>query len=152
LIPWIAAQAVAPLSLAEAERLALDYDAGMRAAQAQTRALQAQAVDEGQLPDPQLSLGATSLPVDSFSRTAEPMTQMTLGVSQASPPGATLRHRVARGEHQASAAQAATAARERELLRELRSAYLELSYQEAALDVIAETRGLFVDILAVTQS
>lgn len=152
LIPWIAVQAAAPLSLAEAERLALDYDAGIRAAQAQTRALRAQAVAEGQLPDPQLSLGAMSLPVDSFSRTAEPMTQMTLGVSQAIPPGATLRHRVARGEHQASAAQAAAAARERELLRELRSAYLELSYQEAALGVIAETRGLFADILAVTQS
>jgi outer membrane protein TolC len=152
LIPWIGAPAAGPLTLAEAERLALDYDAGVRAAQAQTRALQEQAVADGQLPDPQLSLGAMSLPADSFSRTAEPMTQMTVGVSQAIPPGATLRHRVARGRYQAGAAEAAAALRERELLRDVRSAYLELGYQEAALGVIGETRELFADIVAVTQS
>lgn len=140
------------LSLAEAERRALDHDAGIRAAQAEAQALREQAVADGQLPDPSLSLGVMSLPVDSFSRREEEMTQLSVGVSQAFPPGATLRHQSARTGHLAEAADAGTRTRRLELLRDTRVAYLELAYQDAALQLIAATRTQFDDILAVTDS
>lgn len=140
------------LHLAEAERRALDQDAGIRAAQAEAQALREQAVADGQLPDPSLSLGVMSLPVDSFSRSEEDMTQLSVGVSQAFPPGSTLRHQSMRTGHLAVAADAGTQARRLELLRDTRLAYLELAYQDAALQLIEATRTQFDDILAVTGS
>ena len=141
-----------PLPLAEAERRALDYDAGIRAGQSEAQALREQAVSDGQLPDPALTLGAMSLPVDSFNRRDESMTQLVVGVAQSFPPGATLKHQAERTTHRATAADAETAARERGLLRDVRMAYLELGYQEAALAQIAATRKAFDDILAITES
>lgn len=144
--------AAEPLSLAEAERRALEYDAGIRAAQSEAQALREQAVSDGQLSDPALTLGVTDLPVDSLSRRADSATQLTVGVVQAFPPGATLEHQSARTVHMADAADAESAARERGVLRDVRVAYLELGYQEAALTQIAATRKVFDDILAITQS
>lgn len=141
-----------PLPLAEAERRALDYDAGIRASQSEAQALREQAVADGQLPDPSLTLGAMSLPVDSFSRSAEPMTQLSVGVAQSFPPGATLEYQSARTTHMADAADAERAARARGLLRDVRVAYLELGYQQAALAQIAATRAVFDDILAIANS
>ena len=79
------------LALAVVERLALAHDAGLSLTQAEARALREQAIADGQLPDPALSLGVMSLPVDSFDRRAEGMTQLSVGISQAFPPGATRR-------------------------------------------------------------
>lgn len=140
------------LPLAEAERRALAHDAGLRAAQAEAQALRELAVADGQLPDPSLSLGVMSLPVDSFSRRDEEMSQLSVGVSQAFPPGATLRHQAARTGHLAEAADAGTLARRLELLRDTRVAWLELAYQDAALRLIEAERTRFDDILAVTES
>ncbi len=141
-----------PLSLAAAERRALEYDAGIRASQSEARALRDQAVSDGQLPDPALTLGVADLPVDSFSRRADPMTQLSVGVAQAFPPGATLEHQSARTTHMAEAADAETALRMRGLLRDVRMAYLELGYQQAALAQIAATRAVFDAILASTHA
>ncbi|MFN2309691.1 MAG: TolC family protein [Gammaproteobacteria bacterium] len=140
------------LSLVEAERRALDADAGIRAAQATAQALREQAVAAGQLPDPTVSLGVMNLPADSFDRREVDMTQLSVGVSQAFPPGATLQHRSARTGHLAAAAEAGTQARRHELLRETRLAYLELAYQDAAVQLIAATRSQFDDLLAVTEA
>ncbi|MBI5041700.1 MAG: TolC family protein [Gammaproteobacteria bacterium] len=152
LFSWANVQAQTPLTLAEAERLALANDVAVRESQAQAQALREQAVADGQLPDPALTLGAMSLPVDTLSRSTEPMTQLSVGISQAFPPGATLEHQAARTTHMAGAADAEAAARERGLLRDVREAYLELGYQSAALQVLADTRRVLVDIVAVTKS
>jgi outer membrane protein TolC len=140
------------LALAVVERLALAHDAGLSLTQAEARALREQAIADGQLPDPALSLGVMSLPVDSFDRRAEGMTQLSVGISQAFPPGATRRHQAARTGHLVTAAEAGGGARQLEVLREVRLAWLELAYQDAALELILATRDRFEDVLAVTQS
>lgn len=140
------------LGLAEAERRALDHDAGLSMARSEARALREQAVADGQLPDPALSLGVMSLPVDSFDRREEGMTQLTVGISQAFPPGATRRHQAARTGHQASAADAGADARRLEVLRETRLAWLELAYQEAALELLRATQARFEGILEVSRA
>jgi outer membrane protein TolC len=152
LFSWAGAQAQIPLTLAEAERLALGSAAEVRESQAQAQALREQAVADGQLPDPALTLGAESVPVDSFSRSEESMTQLKVGVSQAFPPGATLVYQAARTMHLARAADAEAAARQRSLVRDVREAYLELGYQQAALGVLADTRQVLTDIATITKS
>jgi outer membrane protein TolC len=152
LLSSAALQAQTPLTLAEAERLALTNAVEVRESQAQARALREQAVADGQLPDPALTFGAVSLPVDSFSRSEEQMAQLTVGVSQAFPPGATLKHQAARTTQLAGAADAEAAARERGLIRDVRAAYLEFGYQQAALHVLADTQRVFMDIVTVTKS
>ncbi len=152
LFSWANVQAQTPLTLAEAERLALANAVEVRESQAQAQALREQAIADGQLPDPALTLGAESLPVDSFSRSEESMTQLKVGVSQAFPPGATLKHQAARTTQLAGAADAEAAARERGLIRDVREAYLEFGYQQAALRVLVETRRVLVDIVDVTKS
>ncbi len=147
-----ALHAQSPLTLAEAERLALSRAVEVEQAQLQAQALRDQSVADGQLPDPALSLGVMSLPVDSFSRSAEPMTQLSVGVSQAFPPGATLAHQAARTGHLASAEDALALLRAREIRRDVREAYLEYGYQQAALAVVGETQGVLADILAVSKS
>lgn len=142
----------AKLSLAEAERRALEYDAGVRAVQSEARAKREEAIAEGQLPDPALTIGAEAVPVDSWSLTAEDMTQVVVGVSQAFPPGDTLRHQSARATRLAEAADAEAAARAREVLRDVRMAWLELAYQDAALAQLGVTTKTFDDIVGITKS
>lgn len=148
----VSAQDGPTLDLVVVERLALERDAGLSMVRAEARALREQAVADGQLPDPALTLGVMSLPVDSLDRREEGMTQLSVGISQAFPPGATRQHRAARTDHLAAAADAGAAARRLEVLREARLAWLELVYQEAALALTLSTRALLDDLLVVTRS
>ncbi len=150
--PTLLAQEGPWLDLAAAERLALEQDAGLSVTRAEARALREQAVADGQLPDPALSLGLMNLPVDSLDRREEGMTQLTVGIRQSFPPGATRQHQAARTGHQATAADAGTAVRRLEVLRETRLAWLELAYQQAALELLRITHSRFNDILDVTHS
>lgn len=155
MLPWLTSPAVvvaATLTLAEAERLALLHDVSAPEMQAQGRALREQAVADAQLPDPSLSLGVMSLPVDSFSRTAEPMTQTTVGVTQAIPAGDSLKYQAERSTNLAVANDAEAEARRRAVLRDVRSAYLELQYQAGALAVIADSQQKFSELVDITKS
>jgi outer membrane protein TolC len=151
--PALQAEEADPLlDLVVAERLALEQDAGLSRVQAEARALREQAVADGQLPDPALTLGVMNLPVDSLDRREEGMSQLSVGIRQAFPPGATLQHQAARTGHQATAADIGAAARRLEVLRDTRLAWLELGYQEAALELVRATRTRFDDILDVTRT
>ena len=57
----------AELSLADAERLALEADPAVIASQSRALALQEQAIADGQLPDPKLTVGVWNVPLDDFS-------------------------------------------------------------------------------------
>ena len=150
--PALQAQEGILLDLAGAERLALEQDAGLPRARAEAQALREQAVADGQLPDPALTLGVMNLPVDSLDRREEGMSQLSVGIRQAFPPGATRQHQAARTGHQATAADAGAAARRLEVLRDTRLAWLALGYQEAALALVSTTRSRFDDILDVTRT
>ena len=142
----------ADLSLAEAERRALEYDAGVRAVQSEAQAMREQAVADGQLPDPALTVGAMNVPVDSWSMTEDGMTQLSVGIAQSFPPGATLRHQSERAMRLAGAADAEASARRREVLRDVRMVWLEVAYRDAALAQIDATTAVFDDVLAITKS
>lgn len=81
------AGAPAPLGLGDAARLATTRQPFLEAQAAAVEAADATAVAAAQWPDPKLRLGLASLPTDSFSFVQEPMTQLTVGVSQTVPGG-----------------------------------------------------------------
>jgi outer membrane protein TolC len=127
----------APLTLADAERLAVERDAVLRQLASESLAMRERAVSEGQLMDPKLRLGAVNVPVDSFSLDAEDMTMLELGVSQEFPAGGTRTLARRRMEQSAVAAEAVAADRKLLVQREVRRAWTELGYLARARELLA---------------
>ncbi len=144
-------QVSAALTLTEAERIALGDDPAVAASQARSQALREESVAAGQLPDPKLKAGLFNLPLDDFDIDREPTTQLRLGLQQAFPRGATLKHRQRQAEWKATSEQARSEDESRKLLREVRTNFLELYYQLGAERVVNNTRALFEQLVDITQ-
>ena len=142
----------AALTLAEAEQIARGDDPAVAASQAHTQALREDAIAAGQLPDPKLKAGLSNMPLDNLDIDLEPMTQVILGVEQAFPRGATLKHRQRQVEWKAASEQAKADDESRKLVREVRSNFLELYYQLEAERVVINTRALFAQLVDITQA
>lgn len=145
-------ESTTPLTLAEAERLALESDPLARRYDAQAQAYAEQAVAEGQLPDPSLTLGVQNLPTRSFNATQEDMTMLQLGVRQMFPPGATLQQRAAQTGALSEAETARAEEQKRKLLYELRVSWLEWVYQTRAIETVQNSRKLFQQLVDVAQA
>ena len=134
--PWAAG-----LSLADAERLAIERDAVLRQLESESFAMRERAVAEGQLMDPKMRFGAVNVPVDSFSLDAEDMTMLEVGVSQEFQPGRSRELARRRMEQSAAAAEATAGDRRRTVQREVRRAWVELAYLARARELIASQVG-----------
>ncbi|MEO5573115.1 MAG: TolC family protein [Gammaproteobacteria bacterium] len=141
-----------PLSLAEAEQLALSNDPLLTRFGALASAYQERAVADAQLPDPQLSLGLQDIPIDSFSLTDDEFTELGIGVQQTFPAGDTLKHRGNQATAMAGAEQARMAEEERRALREVRNSWLEVYYQTGAVKLLRQNQKLFSQLVEITQS
>lgn len=146
------AQHNTPLTLAEAEQLALDQEPGHAAMLAQASALEDQAVAAGQLPDPTLRAGLANYPISSGGFSTEGMTQAQLGLRQNFPAG---KSRVFSTQHYESLALGmgeSARARSRDVLTQTRRAWLEAYYWQRARDIVTESRPFFGDLVEVTRS
>lgn len=90
------------LSLAQAVALAIAQDPWQSGSRHTEQALADEAVAAGTLPDPKLSLSAGNLPIDTFDLRQEPMTQLSVGISQTFPRGSS--RAIARAQKQLLAA------------------------------------------------
>jgi outer membrane protein TolC len=131
------AAGAAGVSLADAERVAIERDSVLRQLEAEAFAMRERAIAEGQLMDPKLRFGAVNVPVDSFSLDAEDMTMLELGVSQEFPGGRTRELARQRMEESAAATEAVAADRRLVVRREVRRAWTELGYIARARDLLA---------------
>lgn len=131
-----AAVRAADLTLAEAERVALEHDAMTREMRAQGQAMRERAVMEGQLMDPELRFGAVNVPTDSWSLDAEDMTMLEVGVSQEFQPGKSRQLSRRQMEQLAAAMDATAQDRERLVRREVRKLWTQLAYVGAARTVL----------------
>jgi hypothetical protein len=140
------------LSLAQAVEVAQQNDPWLSGSRLREQQSTAKSVSAGQLPDPTVSLGFANLPVDSFTFNAEPMTQFTVGVSQAFPRGDT---RVLQQQQFEQISQ------QQPLLREDRKAKVRVSVSQLWLDVyrhretirlIEKDRSLFEYLVDVAQA
>lgn len=142
----------APLTLAEAERLALTNEPGVQAAMARAEANRERAISAGELPDPQIRAGLANLPTDTFDFDQEPMTQAQLGVRQMFPAGGSREAASRRFRAQARGQEASAEARRRAVRLQVREAWLDVRFQEASLATLREDRSLFADLVEVTRA
>ena len=130
-----------PLTLAEAQRLAVERSrmlAGQDSAVAASREL---AVAAGQLPDPVLKLGVDNLPVDTsdrFSLTRDFMTMRQIGVMQEITRSDKRQARADRFEREAEKTLAEREGTIAAIQRNTALAWLDRYYAEAMATVVAE--------------
>ncbi|MCK5042150.1 MAG: TolC family protein, partial [Sphingomonadales bacterium] len=141
-----------PLSLLEAEALALEGDPMLASFAERRRAMQAIAIADAQLPDPSFKIGAANLPVDSFRLSQEPMTQLQLGVSQHFPRGHTLRLRGERANARANIESQKQNLRLRETLLEVRTTWLDAYYWQSSLLILKDQLQALEELVGVTEA
>ncbi|MGM0412134.1 MAG: TolC family protein [Pseudomonadota bacterium] len=147
----VAAPPVAALDLEEAEALALERDPELRRLRAEAEGEREAAVAAGAWPDPRVSLGADSLPVDTFALDQEPMTRLSAGISQTLPRGDTADQRRLRGEARARAREAAAEARRRAVRQGVREDWVELAYRRAVVERLASSQQRLAALADLTE-
>jgi len=140
------------LNLPQAEQLAISDDPMVKSYLASSRAFDEQAIADNTLPDPQLRLGLFNLPIDSFSTTREPSTQLRIGVQQAFPKGDSLEYKQQQSRWLAKASLAQADDENLKIIRDLREAYLNLFYQLQAEKIINNSQLLFANLLQITEA
>lgn len=139
------------LTLADAEQLAINSDFIIKQYTARSKSLDERAIADGQLPDPKLKLGIMNMPIDSFDRSQENMTQLQFGVQQSFPRGRTLHYKRLQTEDIADVDQARALEQEKKVLRTLRNSYLRLYLNVKTESILQENRNLFTQLLDITQ-
>ncbi len=136
-----------PLTLVEAQRLAVDRSQQLAAQDASTAAVREQALAAGQLPDPVLKLGIDNLPAngpDRFSVTRDFMTMRRIGLSQEIPRAEKRQLRAERYERDAERIRAQRELTLANVQRDTALAWLDRHYAQAQrqllLQQVEETR------------
>jgi hypothetical protein len=141
-----------PLSIAEAETIALQAEPGYLALQAEAEALGERAVAAGQLPDPSLRIGLANYPIEDGGFSTEGMTQAQLGFRQHFPRKDVRQSRTDRYGHLSADRAAGARARYRDVLVAAREAWLDNYYWHRSIELLEQSRPLFEDLLATTRS
>ncbi len=131
------------LAFEQALRMAQDRSRQMAAQELAAAASREMALAAGQLPDPMLRLGISSLPIDGadrFSLTRDFMTMRTVAVAQEFTREEKRRARTARFQREAEAAQAERLLALSNLQRDTALAWLNRYYQERLRNVLAAQR------------
>jgi len=143
---------VSALNLKTAEQLALTNDPMVKSYLASSRAFDNQSVADDTLPDPKFRLGMFNLPVDSFSTTQEPVTQLRLGVQQAFPKGDTLEYKQQQSQWLSKSSLSRADDENLKIIRDLREVYLNLYYETQAEKIINNSRALFKSLVNITEA
>ena len=138
-----AAPAVArTLTLDQAEALLLQQNPSLAALAQKNIELRHQAIAAAQLPDPRLSVGAVNLPADTLAFNRQPMTMLSLGVSQSFPPWGKRQLEGERVDTDARVSLAERGASAAELTLALRQAWFEVIYDEHARRILLAQQRL----------
>ena len=137
------AGAQTPLTLAEAQRLAVERSRQLSARDSAASASREMAVAAGQLPDPVLTLGVNDLPVngpDRFSPTRDSFTMVSVGVSQELTRAEKREARAERYSRETGKSLAEKAANVAAIRRDTALVWLDRFYAEAMATVVAAQR------------
>jgi outer membrane protein TolC len=130
------------LTLTQAESLAQTHAPWLAHHRTNANAAAERVVYAGQLPDPQLVIGAINVPTDTWSLDQEDMTMVAVGLRQSFPPGDTLALRSRRAEKELTREEAKIETERRLLVKQVRQTWLELYFQEESLRRLQESRRL----------
>ena len=139
------------LSLREAEKLALETDPLIMRHEASSRAYTAESTANSTLPDPKLRLGMFNVPLDTFSTTEDPSTQLRVGIQQEFPRGDSTGLKQQQSQWLAQAAMAQAQDERLKLLMNVRDTYLNLYYEIAAAGVVNDAYKLFSKLVKITE-
>jgi hypothetical protein len=141
-----------PLTLPEAERMAIANAPELQRLQATEESLSQQSVAEGQLSDPKLMAGAINVPTNTFSFNQDDMTMIAVGLEQSFPHG----HSLAIKSRQTQALANAEKRKAQEqivmLLQNVRKTWLDLYYWTHAARIIHSNQNLLANLLKVTKT
>ena len=136
--------AAEPLTLARAEQLSLAYAPWYAHHHRNVDAAAARADYVGQLPDPQIILGALNLPADSLRLDEVDMTMLMVGVRQEFPPGDTLTLRSKRAHSELDQETWRLELERRTLVRDVRNIWLDLYYLEQSRATVRDLRPFYL--------
>ncbi|MDX8397326.1 MAG: TolC family protein [Mariprofundaceae bacterium] len=141
-----------PLTLKQAETLAVQQNPGLAATSRQAEAMSNVSAQVGSLPDPVLSLNALNLPVDSFSTTAENMTQLQMGISQAIPFPGKLDLRASAADFMADAAALDVDEFKLRLVAHVKASWWNIFYLDHALETVARNQQLLRQFIRIAET
>lgn len=130
------------MTLAEAERLAVDNDPDRAGLLARARSAEHGAVADAALPDPELRFGALNVPLPDLAPGREPMSQVQVSLRQRLTPAAQRDARRAVGRAKAAVYRTRAALREREIRRQVRREWLALRRRGRMVELHFEHRSV----------
>lgn len=141
-----------PLSIDEAQRIALMEEPRVEALEREASALIDLSKADQKLPDVQVRTGLMNFPLERGGFRTEGMTHLTVGLRQSLPPRG--QRSALAGEKRSLAIQKIQQAnsRTREVTLEVRNAWLESYFGDRAIALVTESRSLFVELVRVAQS
>lgn len=145
-------RAAGPLSLEQAVAEALKGNPSLAAIKARADALAAIPDQAGTLPDPKMSVKMLNLPVDGFSNTQEPMTQLQIGFSQSLPFPGKLRLRKEVAQAIADAAGFGVEELRLKLARDVKMVWWNLFFLDRALEIVDSNQTLLRQFVEVAES
>jgi outer membrane protein TolC len=140
------------LELKHAEKLAIERDAVLQMKRAQSEAHYEASVADDTLPDPRIKLGLMNYPTDTFDRDQEPMTQNLIAIQQMIPRGDTQEIKSHQSKKSGDVAWAEAIDRERKVIMQVRSVYLDLIYWNRAEQIVNQNKLLFKNLVKITES
>ncbi len=140
------------LSLDEAIHEAVNNDEWLQGNLKQESALRDEAISNGSLPDPTLSLNVLNLPTDSWSFDQENMTQIKVGVSQRIPGGRSLKMKARKQQLMADVNPYLRLNRRAQLALEVTRQWYDGYLALKSIQLIEEDRYLFEQMVEVTSA
>jgi hypothetical protein len=111
-----------------------------------------QAIADGQLPDPKMSIGLANMPTDSFSFNQEQMTQLRFGVNQTFPGGDTLQLQEKRRQQESEVNPYLRDERKASMALMVSNLWLDSYLAEQSIAFIEGDRALFEQLIEITSS
>lgn len=141
---WTSLWAMEPLTLAEAQRIAVSRSQQLLAQDALASAARDQAIAAGQLPDPVLKLGLDSLPLngpDRFSQSRDSFTMRRIGISQEIPRAEKRQLKSEKFAHEARRIQAQRQLTLANVQRDTALAWMDRHYAQAQHELLQQQLG-----------
>jgi len=141
-----------PLTLREAESLALKSDLMTKKFDLESIALKERGIAVGSLPDPKLKLGIVNIATDTLDLEQEAMTQQVIGLQQVFPPYGLLDSQREQINLMGAAKRHEAINQKQEVLRNVRQAWLNVYLQHHTGNIITKTGELFTQLVKITKS
>ena len=151
---WAAPEAASQqtLSLQQAITYAVNNDPWLKGNELNERALLADSIADGELPDPSLSIGLLNLATDTFDFDQEPMSQFKVGLAQTFPRGDTLKLKRRQKRQQSAAYPFLRADRKARVTVKVSLLWLDTFLAQQSVALIENNRHLFEQLVDVAHA